>query len=211
MKLSLQIPASCALAVLLCSCASTSLKETWKAPDHTGGPVQKIALLGVDDRQMVRQAAEGQFLLQLEQRGQPALRTSELAGLSEIKADKQGAAARFRQAGADSILIVRLVDSTTHAKEVRETSRGYAPTISGYDPYDWYGYYSLSFMDMGTTRLSVKQDVFLETSLYELANGKRLWSGLTKTTVGEDTDRVEEFKRVAAIVLAGMQKDGYIR
>ena len=38
-----------------------------------------------------------------------------------------------------------------------------------------------------------------------------LWSGLTKTIVGEDTDRVEEFKRVAAIDLAGMQKDGYIR
>jgi len=209
MKISLKIGAGSALAVLLCSCASTSLKESWKSPDHTSGPVQKIALLGVDTRPLFRKVAEGQFAAQLQQRGQPAVRSAELIGLNDIKADKDAAAARFREAGADSILIVRLVDSTTRSREVQQNNRGLVPTVSGYD--DWHGYYSLSFMNMSVTQLSLKTDVYLDTSLYDLTSGKRLWAGLTKTTLRDDTDRVEEFQRVAAKVLAAMQKDGYIR
>jgi len=37
----------CALAALLCSCAATSVKKTWKSPDCQQ-PVGKIAVLTIE-------------------------------------------------------------------------------------------------------------------------------------------------------------------
>src|SRR3974377_1891230 len=96
---------------LLCSCATSSMKETWKAPNYTGGPPKKIAVVAVEDRPMARPVFEGQFVSQLERRSQPALRTHEMMSLEEMKADKAATAERLQQAGADSILVVSKASS----------------------------------------------------------------------------------------------------
>ena len=64
----------CALATLLCSCAATSLKKTWKAPDCQQ-PVGKVAVLAIDDRGLVRQGFENRFVAQLTKAGAPAVVT----------------------------------------------------------------------------------------------------------------------------------------
>ena len=199
------------LAALLCSCAVTSLKTTWKSPDYHGGPVQKVAVLAVDERGMVRQIFEGQFVTQLEKQGQAAFKTQELLALPAIKENKEAAAARLREAGADSVLIVRLVDSATLASSVRQTSRGYAPITTGYANFGWYDYYTVAFMDMDVIRNSLKQYVYLDTSLYELNTGTRLWSGLTQTVLKDNTDRLEVVRPLVTKVLAAMRQDGLIR
>src|SRR5580765_439623 len=108
MKYQLQHLALATFALWLCGCASTSIEQSWKSPTHRDGPVQKISILAVDERSTVRQGFENRFVLELRKTGQDSLATHELLGLSEIKADKEGAAARLRAAGAEEVLIIRL-------------------------------------------------------------------------------------------------------
>src|SRR5436190_16473600 len=99
-------------AGLLCSCAATSVKQTWKSPDFSGPPVTKVAALVIDERNMLRQGFENRFVNQLRSRGATAIPTWDLLSLAEIGQDKPAAAVRFRAAGAESLVILHLVDVT---------------------------------------------------------------------------------------------------
>jgi len=102
----------CQLAAILCSCAATSVKETWKSPDCQQ-PVGKIAVVTIEDRGLLRQGFENRFVAQLAKAGAPAVVTFDQLSLAEIKQDKQAAAARFRARGADAVLILRLADTSS--------------------------------------------------------------------------------------------------
>jgi hypothetical protein len=199
-----------ALTLSLCGCAATSVKQTWKSPTYHGGPVQKVAVLVVDERDFYRQSIENHFAGLLNQQGQGALATHELLSLPAIKADKQAAAARVREAGADSVLIVRLVDRATYANEVRATPAVFVSTVTGYESGDWYSYYSVAFMDMGTVWGNTKMEVYLDSGLYDLKSGQRIWSALTLTVLNENMDRVAEITPLATKIFAAMRKDGLI-
>jgi hypothetical protein len=200
-----------AIATLFVSCSATSMKKTWKAPDYTAGPVGKVAVLVVEDRLQLRQAMENRFSHQLKEGGEPAFVTYDLLSLQQVKEDKQASAARFREAGSDAILIVRLVDSRTYSREVQATPSVFVPMTTGFETYGWYDYYSVAFMDMGTVWNSLEQRVYLDSSLYELKSGRRLWSCLTETVLKEDMDRLEALDVLVAKVVAALRKDGMVR
>src|SRR5262249_15334704 len=156
----------------------------------------------------VRKVIEGQFCAQLEARGQPAIRTYEHLGLAQMKADREAAASRFRELGAGAVLIVRLANQASAARETRMSTR-YTPVATG-GAGDWFGSYEIAFMDMGTTYSTVTTYVFLENSLFDLASGKRTWVGVTKTILKDDTDRLAEVKPLVSLVVEGMVKDGVV-
>jgi hypothetical protein len=195
--------AICLLAALLSSCVGTSLKQTWKSPDYHNGPVSKIAALAVDERGSVRSAFESRFVLEVRKHGISSFTTFDLLSLPDIKSDKAAAAERLRAAGADSLLILRLVDSSVSYREVLVDS---GPS----GPYNtWYDYYAMAY-GMSQSYGNLKQSTLLETSIFDLKTNKRIWSGLTETVTAYDTDRVAEMDKVVAKVAVAMKKDGII-
>jgi len=212
MKTILPIAAAMA-ALLLGGCASTSLKETWKSPNIQEAPAQKIAVIGVDERGLVRIGFENRFVRDLKARGQAATPTYDMMTLGEIKADKEAAAARLRAAGVDSVLIVRLADLATYNRSVRAGSERYVSTVTGMDDYwGWYDYYTVAFTDMSTVWSSDTKTVYLDSSLYDLKSTRRIWSGLTKTVLKDGrTDPLDEADALTAMVVKAMAKDGVAR
>lgn len=200
----------CALAALLCSCAATSVKKTWKAPDCQQ-PVGKMAVLAIDERVLLRQGFENRFVAQLTRAGASAIVTYDLLSLPEIKENKQAAVDRLRVSGVGAILILRLTNVGTSYRESRAGNERYAPVLTGIDNMGWYDYYSVGFIDMSSTYGNLKQTVYLETSLYDLKTEKRLWFGLTQTVVKENMDRVAEMDPLVGKIIAAMQKDGVVR
>ena len=184
---------------------------TWKKPDYQAGPVRKVALLAVDERGVVRQIFEGQFVTQFKQHGQEAFQTVDILSLPEIKADKETAAARLRENGADSILIVRLVDAATQTTSVRQNAERYSPMTTGIESYGWYNYYTVAYADMSVVQHGTKQKVYLDTSLYDLQSGQRLWSAFTRTVLKDNMDRLEEVRPLVATVMTAMRADGFVR
>ena len=84
----------------------------------------------------------------MRQEGQEALPTHNLLALPDIKTNKEAAAASFRAAGADTILVVRLLNQTTYTRTVAATPQVFVPLVTGYEDVGWYDYYSVAYMDM---------------------------------------------------------------
>jgi hypothetical protein len=197
------------IAPLLCSCAATSVKKTWKSPDYTGGPEKRIAALVIDERNMLRQGFENRFVSQLKSRGATPIVTYDILSLGQIGQDKRAAAEQFRAAGADVLLILHVVDVSMGYREVRGNER-YAAVVDGFGSDYWYDYYTVAFMDMSPTYASTQHNVILETSLYDLKTAKRLWSGITKTVLKDNMDRVAEMDPLVEKILGAMHKDGMV-
>jgi hypothetical protein len=206
-----------AVTSFLCSCASTSVQQTWTSPKYAGKPIGPVAVLAVDERGLVRVGLENRLARELEARNQKAVRTHKLLSLREIREDEETAVARLREAGAESVLIIRLVAAERQAQSVRVGDERYTPVTTGFDPglpygaYDWYGYYTLAFRDMSTVWNSQTKHVYLETSLFDLTNGQRWWGCLTGTLLTETMDRVAESDALARQVVDALHKDGLIR
>ena len=189
------------LTLLFCGCASSSLKETWKSPSYHGGPVANVAVVAMTDRNFYRQAIENHFAGLLIEQGQKAFKTYDLFTLPEGSQARQAAAAQLRQAGADSILVVRLIDSATYSGHAR------AASPSPYSPAEAYSYFAFG---SGPTLSTLQTDVYLESTLYTLSTNERLWSGLTRTVLKEDTDAIAKIEPLAQKVFAQMRQDGVI-
>jgi len=201
------------LSLLLAGCASTKLEQTWKSPAAPASPVKKIAVIGVDERGLVRIGFENRFVRDLKARGQTAMATHELMTLPEIKADKDAAAAKLQSEGVDAVLIVRLADSKTYNRSVRANSERYVGTTTGVDSYyGWYDYYTVAFTDMSTVWSSDKKTVYLDSSLYDLSSEKRIWSALTETVIKDGTtDPLVEADALTKMVVTAMAKDHVTR
>ena len=189
-----------ALILTFCGCASTSVKQTWKSPSYHGGPVGKTAVLVMSDRDFYRQAIENRFADLLTKQGQSAFTTYDLFTLSAAKADRKAAGARLRQAGADSVLVVRLVDSA-YSSQRTHAAAAYTSSAEG------YGYLAIG---PDATWNSLQIDAYIDSTLYELASGERLWSGLTRTALREDTDTIAKIEPLAKKLFILMRQDGVI-
>ena len=199
-----------ALVALLCGCAATSLKQTWKSPDCRQ-PVGKLAIIVMEDRPMARPGFEQRLVAVFSTNGQPAETTYDLLSLAEIKQNKRAAAERLTASGAQAVLILRLAGRNSAYREVRAGRELWAPTIAGFETMGWYDYYNVAFTDMGTTYGSLRENVYVEAALYDLKTEKRLWSGLTETTVRENMDGLAEVEALAAKIAAAMRKDDVIQ
>jgi hypothetical protein len=200
----------CTVAVLLCSCTGTSLKTTWRTPEHRDGKVRSVGALAMDERGLLRKGFENRFVTQLSKRGCTAMTTYDLLSLSDIKKDKPAAGARLQTAGADSLLILRLRGVGNSYREIRPGQERFADVITGVGYTGWYDYYEVAFADMSPTYGSLIQTVMLESSLFDLKTGKCLWSAVTQTVLTENMDRLPQMDAVVAKVVAAMHKDGMI-
>lgn len=205
------------ISTLLISCSSTSVKTTWKSPDYTGGAVGPVGVLAVEERGIVRVGLENRFARELRSDNQAAVVTHEFLSLREIKENREEAAKQLREAGAVTVLITRLVTREIQARSVRAGNEDYAAVTTGfspglpYGPYDWYGYYSVAFQDMSTVWSSQSKQIYLETSLFSLTGGQRIWSCLTDTRLTETSDSLEEMDKLAVKIVGAMRKDGLLQ
>ena len=205
------LPFAAVISIVLCGCAATSLKQTWKAPDYQDGPVRKIAVVVVEERTLQRSVLENAFAAELQSQGQDMLPSFKLLTQREIKADKQAAARKLQEAGADTVLIVRLADQVTRDRQIKVSPNHFSPADATFATMDWRDYYMAGDTGMGTVWGELRQDVYLDSSLHDLKTGKRLWYGVTKTVLKEGSDRIEELKPLTAKVVSAMRKDGLIR
>ena len=209
------LPILCAL--MLCSCATTAVKETWKEPAWSGPLEGGVAVVAVSDRGMVREGVENRFARELERAGLHTVRTHKLLSLEDIENDQDAAANRVMEAGARTVLITRLVSSEMQAVSVRAGGERYAPVATGFSPglpyygYGWGGYYTLAFRDMSTVWSTQSEKVYLENSLFELKDGRPVWSCISRVVLEEFTDTAAEMDRVALQVVEAMRADGLMQ
>jgi hypothetical protein len=209
----LWLAAATIVAILSSSCASTSVQNTWKSPDYKGGPAQKIAVVADDYRSFVRVALENRFVNQLQAASQPAFATARsFPDLAAARKNKEATVARLRADGAENILITRLVSKSDYVARAQQNYTGqFSGLTVSHNSEGWdtsigsYSTYST------TPRSDDRSYLVLDTSLFELNTGQRIWGCATEVTVKETDDRLEIADAFVTKVVHSMRQDGMIR
>jgi hypothetical protein len=186
------------------------MKKTWKSPEYHNEPFARVAVLVIDERGFLRQGFENRYVSQLQNGGATGYTTFNLLSLPEINQDKAAAAERLKTVGAQAVIVMRLMDISASYHEVRPGHELYAGYVNGFGSGTWYDYYSVAYADMGATYGSLKQKIFLETTIFDLNTAKRVWSGLSQTVIPENMDRVAEMDEIVAKFLTAMRHDAVI-
>jgi hypothetical protein len=145
--------------LMLSSCApTTKVNAAWKNENYQG-PIRKITVIGASEKQAVRNLFEDEFVRELKARGTDALARYTVLPREQL-ADKEKAAAKIKSLGADTVLIVRLVDRKTV-----QTSVPGQPYVVPYYYTAWSSYYG----QIVTLVYTYQDDyAYVETNLYDL-------------------------------------------
>jgi hypothetical protein len=162
---------------LMNSCATTTTTNVWRDQKYPG-PVKKILIMGISQREGIQRFFEDEFVRQLRARG-----TDGVAGYSILpydeKMDKDSIASQARESGADTVLVARPIS--------RKIERSYVPgSYSRWGSY--YGYaYSPGYV-------VADEYVYIETNLYDVTTENLIWTAQSETIMlATDQELIKSF------------------
>lgn len=169
-----QIPFIVLITLFLCSaCATTTTTNVWRDQTYQG-PVKKILVMGISQKQAIQRFFEDEFVRQLKQRGTDAVAGYTILPYDE-KMDKDFIAAKAREIGADAVLVTRPLG--------RKTERTYVPGQAYVVPgsyYRWGSYYGHAYSPGYVVE---DEYVYLETNLFDVASEKLIWAAESETVL----------------------------
>ncbi len=200
---------------LLGGCASTEITSSWRDPSFSR-PIQKVLVLAVARQEGPRRSFEAIFSNDLENWGVRAI-----PGFSvplEANAPQETITAKARELGVDAILITKLVNLQKDRQQVTnidthyDTSPGYFSRRDGFGRtfphYDnWYRDYSNSYTTVRSYDVEYKI-LDLETSLYDFASGRLVWTALTRTVTAAAP--AKEVADIVQVLVKQLSDDGLI-
>jgi hypothetical protein len=192
------------VTLLLAGCQTTSLQSAWFDPSFNGGPMHRIAVVAVGVNVANRRMAEDVFAQRLRNLGVNAV-----AGWSFIPDAARDAAGPFteavRAAGAEGLLIIRMlgVDTRTQVNTMMVTTT--TPVWGG---PGWGSPNVWATTTVPVTQVSQYNLVMVETSLYEAATGRLVWSGITQTLNPSDFQR--DVTGLADVIIGQLRQRGLL-
>lgn len=188
---------------LLCfaGCQSTSVVDTWKAPDLTKLSFKKVMVVTPTPDGVLRRSVEDAMKAQFTQ--VECVTSYALLGNEANLKDVANVVATLKSAGVDHVVLVRLISDRT---EIYSGPSDVVPvayrTFRGY-----YGAgYALRPFYYETGRISTDRIVQIETNIYEVAGERLVWSGATShTNPASVRDLIDE---AAADIRALLKKQG---
>ena len=213
--------ARAALAVLALASAGCArqarLASVWRDPAFEGGSLGKLMVVAVGRTPRERRLFEDELAAALGAKGVDAVPSYPYVG--DEKVDSARVDAEMHRMGCDGILVSRVVDRQT-------VQRYYPPTPVGYGygyygayglPYayrygGWWPYYSLGYAYAATPGYTVtNQRVSVEANLYRYADGRLVWSGLSRQWLGESDVPGAEIRPVVRELTAELIRAGVAR
>jgi len=190
-------------ALCVSACGTTTFTSTWKAPDaQRVDPVGKsIAALVISPDKKQRRDAEVYLTHELTIRGMRGVAAYTLIGLDHPTVDY--ARTRFKEAGVEGVVIMRLV---AHDQHTIVDPGGFSGSAYG----TFGSYYSSYGMELTYSTGSVQTDsvVTLETLIYSLTQDKLLWAGTSRTSNPEGVQSL--IAEVAEGVSSEVAKQGLV-
>lgn len=187
-----------AVAAGVVGCSSTKLVSQWENPQHVPARFARLLVIGITQQPGVRRTFEDEFVARLKAAGVDAV-----PSYRSIPEDGQVEEARLqeavRQAGADGILMTRLVG----VERRTEVTPGYYSAPAGLGMYPWYSAGWLGYYEPPRV---YQYDVYIsETSLYDTTHNRLVWSGTVQTRAPGNLDKA--IARYVATVIKALKKE----
>lgn len=190
--------AAIAATLALAACSSTSVKDTWKDPQHSGA-FKKVMVVGVSKSAANRRVFEDGFTKALQAAGTTGVVSyNALPSMDDSINDKVGAEAA--KAGADAVLVTRVLRTR---RDVNVSPGMAAPGFYGRGYRGWYGGAWAMAPDVHT------YDVLtVESTLWNMKVDKPAWSGTYEVTEPGSVQKATE--DIAKALITKMKADGVI-
>jgi len=163
------------VSLLATACAKTTLQSVWKDDAYHKTP-HKIVVLSMLWNPKNRPRLEDEFVRQLKARGLDAVPGHEILP-EEKPPDKDVVAARLKEAGADTLLLMRLVDKTASLRYSQAPTAYHAPEYYGTWPTYYGGGYPMA---------QEAEYAIAEVTLYDVETEKLIWTATSETQIQSD-------------------------
>jgi hypothetical protein len=173
-------------------------------------------IVGVDERIVVRQDFEDEFVARLTMRGVLGVPSYRHFTLSELYEEEAAVKAKIKELKIPAVLVARIIDRETVKKYYHPEEDNLDPRAYRFDPAvpyrSWQPYFSLSYAESQRLQpIIVGAVVRLESNLYDAATGELRWSALSETFVDNMADRRKNTQSAVAAMLNSLRREGMIR
>lgn len=182
----------------LAACSSFSLTNAWRSPEFAGPPLRKVMVIGLSQSDATRRIFEDGFAQALNAAGVSAVSSyGPLPEKGQIPDEKLKAA--VARAGADSVLITRLIQVDKRADIVAPAGPYYRA--------GFYGFYGSAWAT-GPASIDTYNVLSFETTLWDMRKESVVWTGTTEGIQSPDVAKATQ--GMAQVLIEKMKKDGVI-
>ena len=166
--------------LLLPACQTTEILNIW-SDDSQKHTFNKVLIMAVLKEPVYRNLLEQKVVEALKAESINAEAASNLYPDNDVL-DEAMTNTAIKQAGADSVMVIRLVD--TRKETVYTPGTVYVPGgYGGRYGLGYYGYYGGGYSAISTPGYSTEYNIAtIETTVFDAASNKRVWSTITETT-----------------------------
>jgi len=187
------------ILLAMSACANTTkVMNVWADPALKPPPFQKVLVLVIGPSFGKRQTAEDRIVHELTRRGAGARRSWDLLD-NDAATDRERIRTAVEAAGTDAVLAVRLLSSEKETT-VSQGSEQWVPV--GQD-LDYFGYVSTNVALYRRPEISTVRTIGLETTLWDVASRRMVWSCQTKSESAKQTITTAEVADDYAGIVAG--------
>ena len=184
----------CCTLLLLSGCQTTEVLNTWSDEPQTQ-KFSKVLVIAVFKERVYRDLLEQKLVAALQADGIDAEAASNLFPDADVM-DEAMTDTAMKQAGADSVMVIRLVD--TRQEVVYTPGTTYVPGgYGGRYSMGYYGYYGGGYSAISTPGYTTEYNISTaETTVFSAASNKRVWSTLTETTETSVNSAINSYIKV---------------
>jgi hypothetical protein len=178
----------CAVSVLLFSCASTKITQSWVEPDNKKS-YSNFLIIGIGESEQTRRAYESYFVEALREKAIEAEASYRLIK-SNVEIDRQSVDKAIEGLNIDGVIVTHLVAVDEETVYRPSTGYMYGGGYGGYygNLYSYYPHVNSYVHDPGY--YTTHETYTLETSLYDVASEELVWTARTRTFSPESVDEV---------------------
>ena len=183
------------LALLLGACAATTLTNAWKDPEYKGSGFRKLLVVGATESPTNRRIFEEEFSRALRAAGVETLPSYTVIAQDGKKIDEATLKEVVRRQGLDGVVMTRLV--RIDKQTVYTPGYAWGVPALGYRN-SLYGYYDGAWSPYAMpAEIREYESAVLETTLWNAADEKLVWTATTSTFVPVDVkSATADFSRV---------------
>ena len=184
----------CSALLLLSGCQTTETLNTWSAGSQSEKFTRVLVIAGLKEP-AYRNLLEEKLVTTLKAENINAVALStQYPDSGNI--DKAQADAAVKETGADSVMVVRLVDTRKEFTHTPGTT--YIPgAYGGRYGMGYFGYYGGGLMAYNTPGYTTEYNIStVETTVFSAASNQRVWSTITETTDTSVKSAIDSYCKV---------------
>ena len=206
------------MLLLLTGCASVSMVSTWKDQTATKKTYRDFLVIGITEKQQMRQVFEEVMAAELRKSGISATPSYTVTGVQQ-KLSRESVVKAALTSGVDAVITAQVIDMRRkkisevgyimedrgHSGMALDGAEGGTVEVLG---FSGAGAVSYASFNMKSVEITTSRTAVIETRLFDTATRKLVWSGISNAV--DPVGLIKATEDFAGVAIKSMNKEGLI-